>query len=130
MDDNLGAACSFGERLDRELALAVRHPAPALAFARLAAQDLNFFRDHKGRIEAHPELPDQAHILARVARQLVYKSGGAGAGNRAEVVDQLLPVHADAVIGDRKGAGGLIGGECDAVFGFAFGQSRLGQRGV
>src|SRR4051794_6065731 len=42
MNDNLGAACSFGDRLDRELAPAVRHPAPTLAFARLAAQDLEF----------------------------------------------------------------------------------------
>ena len=130
MHDDLGAASGIGKRLDRELALAVGHPAPALAFAGFAAQDLDLLGDHERRIEADAKLPDQTHVPARVARQLAHKSGGAGAGDRAEVVDQLLPVHADAVIADRKGAGGFIGGQRDAVFGIAFGRSRLGQRCV
>jgi CRISPR/Cas system endoribonuclease Cas6 (RAMP superfamily) len=86
-----------------------------------SAQDFDFFGDHKGRIEADPELPDQAHILARVARQLVHKGGGAGSGDRAEVVDQLFAIHADPVIGDRQGARGFIGGKRYAIFGIAFG---------
>jgi hypothetical protein len=61
MDDNLGAA-SVSRRARRELSPAVRHQRqPSLSPALWLRTD--FFGDHKGRIEADAELPDQAHIL-------------------------------------------------------------------
>ncbi len=103
---------------------------PALGLAGLAGRHLDFCRDHKGGIKADAELTDQAHVLARVARQLIEKGGRAGPGDRAEIFDQLVPVHADAVIGDRQGAGGLVGGQHDAIDRVAAGQRRLGQRRI
>src|SRR5258708_974745 len=76
MDDDLGASLGTRKRLDRELTLAVRIPPPALSLASLAAQHLDLFGDHEGRVEADAELPDQAHILAAVARQLAHEGGG------------------------------------------------------
>src|SRR5215472_11786892 len=109
MRDDLGPTGDIRQWLDRKLALAVRHPAPTFAFAGLTAQDFNLFGDHEGRIETDSELPDQAHVLARVARELTDKGRGAGPSDRAEIVYQFFAVHADAVIGDRKRAAGLIG---------------------
>ena len=80
-----------------------------------------FLGDHEGGIEADPKLPDKAHILARVARKLVHEGRRAGSGDRAEVVDQFFPVHPDAVVGDRQGAGGFIWGKNNAVFAVALG---------
>ena len=85
--------------LDRELALAVGDPAPRLVGARLARDHLDLVRHHEGGIEADAELADQGHVLLGVARELVKEGGGARARDGAEIVDQLLPAHADAVVG-------------------------------
>src|SRR5216683_4322348 len=128
--DNCGTAGRLGAWFDAKLAFAVGDPAPTLALASLAAPHLNLFGNHKRRIKADAELADQAHILAGVARELVDKSGGAGARDRAEIFDELLSIHADAVIGNGQSASGLVGGEDDTVAGIAFGQRRLGQSSV
>ena len=104
MQGDAGAARHVGSRLDREAALAVGSPAPAFALPGLAAQYLDLVSDHERGIEADAELADQAHVAPRVAGQLVDKSGGAGAGDRAEIFDQLIMAHADAVIRDGQRA--------------------------
>src|SRR3954451_18662303 len=108
MYDDLGAARCIGKRFDRELTLAVRHPPPALAVAGLAGQHLDLVRDHKGGIKADSELTDETHVFAGVARELAHKGSSTGAGDCAEVFDQLPSVHADTVIGNGKGPGGLV----------------------
>src|SRR5215831_11857334 len=130
MHDDLGPACGFGRLLDRELALALRGPTPPLILARLATQDFDLVGDHEGRIKADTELSDQAHILARVTGQLTDKRSGAGAGDCAEVLYQLLAVHADAVIRHNQGAGRFVGSQDDPVICVTFGQCRFGQRGI
>ena len=97
-----GAARGFVGGLDGEFALAVRGPAPALLVPGLARNDLDAVGDHEGGIEADAELADQRHILARIAGQLLHEGRGAGAGDGAEIVDQLVMVHADAVVGDGE----------------------------
>ena len=99
-----GAARHIGGGLDREAALAVGNPAPALAVARLAAQHLDPVGDHESRIEADPELANQIHVLLRVAGQLADEGCRAGTRDRAEVFDQLVVVHADAVVGNGQGS--------------------------
>ena len=130
MQCDAGAARHVGGGLDREAALAVGDPAPALAVARLAAQHLDPVGDHEGRIKADPELADQAHILLRVAGQLVDEGRRSRARDRAEVFDQLVMIHADAVIGDGQGPRRLDRGQHDPKIGIALGQRGLGQRRV
>ena len=123
-------SCRLGALLDRELALAVGDPAPTLGVANLAALHLNRLGDHECRIEADAELADQAHIFAGVARQLIDKSGGPGPRDRAEIFDEFVSIHADAIIDHRQGPGRFVGNEDHRKIGFALGHFRLGQRGV
>ena len=53
---------------------------------------------------------------------------GAGARDGAEIVDQLLAVHADAGVGDRERAGRLVGLDADREPSVAGQQLRLGDR--
>ena len=64
--------------------------------------------DHEGRVEADAELADQAGAVLGLG-QPGEKGFGAGTRDGAEIVDQLLPVHADAVVDHRKRAGLLVG---------------------
>ena len=95
--------------------------------AGLAARDGDLVRDHERRIEADAELADQAAAVLGLV-ELADEGAGAGAGDGAEVVDQLLPVHADAVVGDGQRAGRLVAADADRqhrVLGDEFG---LGDR--
>src|SRR3546814_2042643 len=62
--------------------------------------------------------------------ELLHEGSGAGTGDGAEVVDKLLAVHADAVVGDGEGLGRSVGLEADAEGAVVAEQSRLGKRGV
>ena len=57
------------------------------------------------RIESHPELPDQRRVRPLVAGQRVQELPCPGLRDRADVLDDLGPAHADAVVrhGDRPG---------------------------
>ena len=106
---------------DGEGAGAVGRPGERLLAAGLARGDLHPVGDHEGGVEADAELADQAGPVLRLgAGQRLAERAGAGAGDGAQVVDQLLPRHADAVVGDQQGAGLLVGDDADF---------RLGRRG-
>ena len=96
--------------------------------AGLARGDLDPVGDHEGGIEADAELADQAGPLLRLRLgQRCAEHARAGAGDGAQVVDQLLPRHADAVIGDQQRAGLLVGDDAD--LGLGRGRERgVGQR--
>ena len=127
VQDDAGAAdvgVGFG---NGEAALAVRLPHPGLALAGLAAGDLDKIGDHEGGVEADAELPDQRHVLARVAAELFEEGAGAGAGDGAQILDQILAVHADAVVGDGDGRGVLVDGDRDLEGAAVGGEIGLGQ---
>lgn len=56
--------------------------------------------------------------------------GGARAGDGAEVVDQVLPVHADTVVHDRQGARRGVGEDADGELPVARREFRLRYGGV
>ena len=94
----------------------------------LARRHLDPVGDHEGGIEADAELADQAGpVLGLGGGQRRAERAGAGAGDGAQVVDQLLPAHADAVVGDQQGAGVLVGHDADLRLGRR-GEGRVGQR--
>ena len=57
--------------------------------------------DHERRVEADAELADQAGAVLGLG-QAGEEGFGAGARDGAEIVDQFLPVHADAAVDDGK----------------------------
>ena len=107
---------------------AVGCPGEGLLAAGLAGGDLHPVGDHEGGVEADAELADQAGAVLRLGvGQGLAEGAGAGAGDGAEVVDHLLPGHADAVVGDQQGAGLLVGDDADLRLGRR-GQVGVGQR--
>ena len=66
-----------------------------------AAGDDDALGDHEGRIEADAELADQIGAVLGFG-EAGEKRFGAGARDGAEIVDQLLPVHADAAVDHGK----------------------------
>ena len=92
---------------------AVRGPQPALLLAGPAALDHDFVGDHEHRVEADAELADQLEVVVLLARELLEEPAGAGARDGAQVLDQVLAAHADAVVADRQQALGLVGEQAD-----------------
>ena len=118
VQDDVGAGGLARRRRDAELTGAVRGPGERLLGARLSRCHLDAVRDHERGIEADAELTDQAGPLLRFRRrERRAECAGAGAGDGAQVVDQLLPAHADAVIGDQQRAGVLVGHDADLRLG-------------
>ena len=76
------------------------------------AGHLDAVGDHEGGVEADAELADQAEPFLGVLHPLE-EGLGARAGQGAEIVDQLLAIHADAVVGDRQGLGRRVGLDAD-----------------
>ena len=94
------------QRRDAELAVAARLPVHARRGIEAGAAriDVDAVGDDERRIEADAELTDQLRVLLLVAGHAREEFGGAGLGDRAEVLDRLLAAHADAVVGDRDRA--------------------------
>ena len=102
----------FARRRDLEAAASRRGPGPSLLRARVPAHDFDAVRHHESRVEPHPELADQARAIFRLCK-LLHESASAGAGDGAEIVDEILPPHADAVIGDGERAFVFVGRDAD-----------------
>ena len=114
-----GAASGVGLGRDGEGAGPVRAPAPAFGLVGPAGDDVHALGHHEGRVEADSELTDEAGgeaILPGVPALLVLllaalrlghlldEGLGAGARDRPQIVDELVAVHADAVVRDHQHA--------------------------
>ena len=102
-----------GNGLDRVALHAVRDPAVALVRAVRAADDGDLARHHEGGVEAHAKAADDVHGVALGLGVGGLELLGAGVGDGAEVLLELLCRHADAVVGDRDGSGVLVKGHVD-----------------
>ncbi len=106
MEHDLGAprdafCIVLAGRRDLEAGPAGRGPAPDFTGARTAAQDNDALGHHERRVEANAELADQAGAVLGLGHTR-QEGSCAGARDGAEIVDQLLPVHADAAVGHDK----------------------------
>ena len=118
MEDDPGAARRRGvegEGGDAEGALAVGRPAPGLTCPGGTRFDHDLVGDHEGRIEADAELADESRsFLARFLRRQPVEEGlGAGTGDGAEPLGQIVAAHADAVVRDGQRLGVGIEGDGD-----------------
>ena len=127
---DLGAAAGLPDHLDGEFSGAVRFPAHGLIRRQpgAARRHRHPVGDDEGGIEADAELADQVRVLLLVARELGEELARAGLRDRAEVRDDLLAAHADAVVGHRQGLGILVEGDADPEVGIALEQPRVVQR--
>ena len=69
----------------------------------------------KHGIKAHTKLTDEARVLLLIARETAEEFRGARLRDGTELLDDLGAVHADAVVGDRDGAGlgVVVHGDCE-----------------
>src|SRR6185437_6796597 len=87
-------------------AVSSRFPEMCLFLTSTASQNGDFICHHKRGVEANTELPNQlSNIFSRLRSfnslpQLLRSR----AGNGSNVVNKLLPVHADARIADHQGS--------------------------
>ena len=103
-------------------------PAPGLVFGPVGAgSDSNLIGHHKDRIEAHAKLAD--HLIHTLALLLcaLQKAGRAGMGNRAQILDQLLPVHTNAGVADRQRLVFPVRPQDDSQFSVSIRHVRVGQ---
>ena len=115
---------------DQKLAAAFRTPPPGPVLAGFAAHHVNLLGHRKGGVEADTELPDERGILLLVTGQALQELRGAGPGDGAEVLDQFIVTHTDAVIGDGDGPLLLVDRKFDAETGPAGQQVGIGQRQI
>src|SRR5690606_35077662 len=101
MKPNLCPTREIESRRFNEIAAgAIRLPAPGSFFRKAVRNDDDLFGKHEGRIEADAELADERQVgllITREAREIIERTA---VSDRAEVVNQLLPGHADAIVGD------------------------------
>ena len=57
-------------------------------------------------------MPDQAGVFLLITREFGEKFLGAGFCDGADITDNFIARHADAVVADRDGTGSLV--DCDA----------------
>ena len=67
----------------------------------------------KDGVEADAELPDELCVLGRVGGQALEELARPRLGDGADVLDDFLARHADAVVGDGDRAGGLVVADAD-----------------
>ena len=56
--------------------------------------------DAERRVKADPELADEGGVIFCVTGQAFQESRGAGAGDGAQIFDQFIAAHADAIVGN------------------------------
>ena len=96
-------------RRQRVVAAPVRRPEPGRAIAaRLARRHLHPVGHHERGVEPHAELADERRLLVGGALERAGEGAGAGARDGAEILRQLLPRHADALVLDGQRARLLV----------------------
>ena len=123
------AALRHVDRFEGVLALPVALPAHALACRRTgaAAGHGDAVGYDEGRVKAHSKLPDQATVGLFVCSEGFEVASRARTRNGAEVGDQLVTVHADAVVMHAERARRGVEGYVDAQFRIVGHPVRMGQ---
>ena len=127
---DFGAARRLLDGLDRVVALAGALPAHAVLGAESgAARDQRHaVGDDERRIEPDAELADEVRVFGAIGRELLEELARARPGDRADVLDHLLPRHADTVVGYRDRARGGVAGDPDDRLRVVLEERGVGQR--
>src|SRR5690606_18978791 len=130
VQDDACATFSFFDGGNVELTLAFRGPVHAFAgwHTGTAAVYIHLVGDDEGRIEAHAKLANQLGVFLGVTGEVFHEVGSAGLGDGAQVGNDILTAHADAVVFEGDGRGVPVEASTDFQLGAAFQQLGLGQR--
>ena len=114
MECYLGPARGLRCRLDGVVTVAGAFPADTVIGGEAGAprRQRHAVGDDERRIEPDPKLADQQRVLRLVAGQLLDELVRAGFGDRADLHDDLIARHSNAVVGDGDRA--RVGVEADA----------------
>ena len=108
---------TIGVLLARQRILTGSRRFPAYAFTilgpGLARDQSHLVRDDEGRIETDPELTDQVGIAFLLGRHGLKEFTRTGTGNGADIGDDFIVVHADAVVADRDRVRILVDADVD-----------------
>ena len=116
-------------RGDREGLLGVGRPQERFAPAGRLREDLHAVGHEEGGVEAHPELPDESCVAARLLG-FFEELHRARMRDGAQVGDELVPGHAGPVVGDVQESVLLVPPDLDLEFFVGADESLLGQRAV
>ena len=114
--DNIGAVRGLvvvGALRDGVARNAVGYPDVHLVASKCAADNLHFLCHHERRVEADAELADDVGGIRAGEVVLVLELLAARMSNGAQVLLELVGVHADARIGHGDRAGILVEADCD-----------------
>ena len=84
--------------------------------------------DDERRVEADAELADEVRILGAVGGQLLEELARARLGDGADVLDHLLPRHADAVVGHGDRARRRVEADADLQVRVVLEERGVGER--
>ena len=92
---------------------AVGNPDVHLVASKRAADDLHFLGHHERRVEADAELTDDVGGIRACEVVLVLELLAARMSDGAQILLELVGIHADARIGHSDRAGVLVEADCD-----------------
>src|SRR5882757_3562614 len=100
MEDHLSATAVRANRFDAVITLAGAFPPDAVLDAeiRAAREDRHPVGHDERGVEADAELADELRILRVIGCEAFEKLAGPRLGNRADVLDDILARHTDAVV--------------------------------
>ena len=84
--------------------------------------------DDERRVEPDAELADEMRVLGAVGGELLEELARARLGDGADVLDHLLPRHADAVVGHGDRARRRVVGDADLRVGIVLEKRTVGER--
>ena len=130
VQDDVGPAGELLDDFDRVTAFSRALPADAVLGGEAGAprDQRDPVGDDEGGVEADAELADEVSVLGPVGGQLGEELARPGLGDGADVVDDLLPGHADAVVGHRDRPRRRVVADPDAGFGVVFEERGIAHR--
>src|SRR6185503_13833466 len=99
-----------GDRLQLVFTFPTALPSHSMfsAHSGAACSQRNLVSDDEGGIEPYAELADEVGIFHLISGQALEKLTRTRLRDGADICDDLLARHADAVVGDRYGSGGGV----------------------
>ena len=130
VQDDVGPAGGLLDGFDRVAAFSRALPADAVLGGQAGApRDQGHpVGDDEGGVEADAELSDEVRVLGPVGGQLGEELARPRLGDGADVVDDVLPGHADAVVGHRDRPRRRVVADPDAGLRVVFEERGVGHR--
>ena len=130
VQDDVGPAGELLDRFDRVAAFPGALPADTVlgGHAGAAREQRDPVGDDEGGVESDAELPDEVSVLGPIGGQLGEELARPGLGDGADVVDDVLPGHADAVVGHRDCPRRRVVADPDAGLGVVFEERGIAHR--